>query len=247
VASPPSTTPRSQPAEAGGYFAWSRDPAVALLGVLPLWLLYELLRLSLAPAERNGAEALVTDSLQLAGPGALGVLKVVLGLCVLAAAVSVMRRDLPWLSLVGVSALEGAVYGLMLGPVTQALTFFVLEGRALQGGIGPDLVGSLGAGIFEEAVFRLGILSLLSLLLVRACLAFGLPRLLGVFAAVLISSLAFAWFHHVGAGGEPYELRIFTFRSVAGMVLGTLFVFRGFAVVVYAHAAYDLHFYLTHA
>ena len=34
-----------------GYFGWSRDPAVGLFAVLPLWLLYEALRLRLAPNE----------------------------------------------------------------------------------------------------------------------------------------------------------------------------------------------------
>ena len=45
--------------EAGGYFYWSRDPAVGLFAVLPLWLIYILLRSQLAPAERNGAEELL--------------------------------------------------------------------------------------------------------------------------------------------------------------------------------------------
>lgn len=220
---------------------------MSLLAVLPLWLVYEGLRFSLAPGDRNGAEALITESLLLLGPHAVRVLKVVLALCVLVAGVRVLRGDLPWLSVSGVAALEGAVYGLMLGPVTQALTFFVLEGRALGVGLRADLIGSLGAGLFEEAVFRLGLLSLLSLGFVRSSAAFGLPRSLGVIGAVLVSALAFAWFHHVGAGGEPYDVRIFAFRAVAGLVLGGLFVLRGFAVVVYAHAVYDLHFYLSQA
>ena len=130
---------------------------MSLLAVLPLWLVYEGLRFSLAPGDRNGAEALITESLLLLGPHAVRVLKIVLALCVLVAGVRVLRGDLPWLSVSGVAALEGAVYGLMLGPVTQALTFFVLEGRALGVGLRADLIGSLGAGLFEEAVFRLGL------------------------------------------------------------------------------------------
>jgi len=35
------------------------------------------------------------------------------------------------------------------------------------------------------------------------------------------------------------------FRTVAGLVLGTMFVLRGFAVCVYAHAVYDVHYYLA--
>ena len=245
AAGPPGPAPGASP-RPGGYFGWSRDPAVALLGVLPLWFVYELLRLDLAPAERNGAEALVVDSLKVFGPQAIVVLRVLLGLCVLAAAISVMRRDLPWAKVAAVAALEGAVYGILLGPVTQALTLFLIDGGALVAGrLGADIVGSIGAGIFEEAVFRLGMLPLLAMSLSRACAAFGLHRALGVLAAVLLSALAFSWFHHVGAGGESYEPRVFAFRAVAGIVLGLLFVVRGFAVVVYAHAFYDIHFYVT--
>ena len=40
---------------------WSRDPAVGLFAVLPLWLCYEVLRLTLAPEERNGAELMVSE------------------------------------------------------------------------------------------------------------------------------------------------------------------------------------------
>ena len=45
--------------EVSGYFYWSRDPAMGLFAVLPLWLVYILLRSQLAPAERNGAEVLL--------------------------------------------------------------------------------------------------------------------------------------------------------------------------------------------
>ena len=42
-------------AEPGGYFHWSRDAAVGLFAVLPLWLVYQALRAALAPEDRNGA------------------------------------------------------------------------------------------------------------------------------------------------------------------------------------------------
>ncbi len=236
-----------------GYFGWSRDPAVALLGVLPLWLLYEILRLFLAPSERNGAEALVTDSLQLLGAHALLVLRIVLGAVVVAAAVSVLRRRLPWARIAAVAALEGSIYGLMLGQVTMIVTRFVLEGVALARGQGSgssvdasDFVGSLGAGLFEEAVFRLVLLSLLALAFTRACEAFSMPRAIGVIGAVIVSAVAFAAFHHIGVGGDPYVPGVFVFRAVAGVALGLLFVSRGFCVVVYTHAIYDVHYYLSH-
>ena len=81
----PSTEQKRRPAEPGGYLGWSRDPAVGVFAVLPLWLMYEALRLTLAPAERNGAEALVTDTVSLLGRHAMLVLRslfVLRGSCV---------------------------------------------------------------------------------------------------------------------------------------------------------------------
>ena len=92
---------------------------MGLFAVLPLWLLYEALRLTLAPGERNGAAVLVTDTLSAFGPQALTVLRAVLGAAVLFAALSILRRQLPWGRVALVSALEGSVYGLSLIHISE--------------------------------------------------------------------------------------------------------------------------------
>lgn len=220
---------------------------MGVFAVLPLWLLYEILRLSLAPDERNGAEALINDFLSAFGPHALSVLRVAMLFVILISAWSILRRQVPWGRVVMVSVLEGAVYGLMLGPVTGALTLqFVDPTKPLMASaMVVDLIGSLGAGIFEEALFRLGLLSLLALLLQRGCRALQVHPAFGTTLAVLISAVLFSLFHHVGIGAQPFEMHDFVFRAVAGLILGALFVLRGFGVCVYTHAIYDLHFYLT--
>ncbi|MBI5849946.1 MAG: CPBP family intramembrane metalloprotease [Planctomycetes bacterium] len=225
---------------------------MAIVAVAPLWLVYEGLRLELAPSERNGAEAFVTDSVAAFGSRSLLVLEVLLGACVLLAVVAVLRRKLPWLRIAGVVAIEGTVLGFLLGPLSELLTFTLIETgalgpMALRAGVSAqELVGALGAGLFEEAVFRLLLLSLLALAFTRAANAFALPRSAGVAAAVFVAAIVFSWFHHVGAVAEEFRFPVFAFRAIAGVVLGAIFVLRGFAVVVYAHAAYDVHYYLVH-
>ncbi len=99
-----------------------------------------------------------------------------------------------------------------------------------------DLVGAVGAGIYEELLFRLTLLPL----------AYGLFRMLrcgprGAAAlAVVSSSLLFALCHHLGPHGEIPAVGPFLFRAVAGGVLAGLFWWRGFGIAVGAHAAYDL-------
>ncbi len=244
--------PKSPPEQNHGtYLRWSREPAVGLFAVLPLWLCYEGLRLSLAPYERNGAEVLISEALRLLGPAAFDVLRVMFAALVIFAAMHILRRRVPWLRVTLVTALEGLVYALMLGPLAGG--FVAASSRVLQAGEAPassqvlvtNLVGSLGAGIFEELVFRLALLSVLALLLMRVATAFGMPRALGAAAAVLLSALLFSLFHHVGPGAAAYSRREFAFRTAAGLVLGVMFVLRGFGVCVYAHAFYDVHYYLT--
>lgn len=240
---------RAEPASAGagrgGYAVWSRDPALGLFAVLPLWLLYEVLRCGLAPGERNGAEDLLLREVARLDWRGLVVLRAAFAVLVVFAARSLLRRQVPWLRVAAVVALEGTVYGLLLGPAAAALTSSAA--RLLDAGAGgdlaADLVGSLGAGIFEELVFRLGLMSALVWVGLRAVAAWSLPRQVAGWLAVIGSALVFAWFHH--ACGEAFELRRFLFRTMAGVLLGLLMWFRGYGVCVYTHTLYDVHFYLT--
>ena len=251
------------PNTASGYLAWSRDPAVSLFAVLPLWILYEGLRLSLTPDEYNGAEALMTQSVGALGPLAIPLLRVAFALTVFGAAFSLWRRHIPWARVAAVIALEGTVYGLMLGPLAAVLASSSHRllgpdpagdgpvggepaGAEPAGDLAADLVASLGAGIFEELVFRLALVSVLCLLLARACDALRVSRLPALIVGVAVSAVVFSAFHHLGPGAPPFERGVFLFRAAAGLLLGLLFVVRGFGVVVYTHAVYDIHYYLTH-
>lgn len=229
-----------------GYFAWSRDPAVGLFAVLPLWLCYEGLRFFLTPDERNGAEVLLLEVLGRIGAGGAMALRVAFLLLVFVAMRSVIRRHVPWGRVTLVIALEGTVYGLLLGPLADALATPAVRMLSLVGDqrrLVADLVGSLGAGIFEELVFRLGLLSLLVYLWLRAARAFALPQALGAVFAVVCSAVLFSWFHHFW--GDPFDPGVFLFRTMAGVILGFLMWFRGYGVCVYTHALYDVHYFLT--
>lgn len=94
----------------------------------------------------------------------------------------------------------------------------------------------LGAGLYEEVLFRLLLLpALLGLLATRIA-----NRKTRVALAVGATSLLFAAAHHVGAGGEPLLAGVFAFRTAAGAFFAMLFLRRGFGIAIGAHAAYDL-------
>jgi hypothetical protein len=102
-------------------------------------------------------------------------------------------------------------------------------------------VMSLGAGFYEELVFRVGIFGL-GLRLVRTLFnaGSGTRRVVSFFGFALFTSALFSGWHYVGEFGDPFELRSFVFRLVCGVVFTAIYAFRGFAPVVWTHALYDL-------
>ncbi len=142
--------------------------------------------------------------------------------------------------------IEGIAYGLLLETVAWGLTRGLPVGRWM--GIGlyhlprglaevRTLGIAIGAGLFEELVFR-GVLCLGLHHLLR--LVLGAHRALAGTLAVLVSAAIFSAYHHWGAGGEPWEAVRFTFRLHAGIVLGAIFLTRGLGIAVLAHSFYDV-------
>ena len=100
-----------------------------------------------------------------------------------------------------------------------------------------DAVLGVGAGVYEELVFRLILISLLVMI------GTDLLRLSGrtmLVVAVVCSALAFSAHHHPPLGSEPFSTGKFLFRALAGVYLGALFVYRGFGPAAGTHAAYNL-------
>lgn len=94
----------------------------------------------------------------------------------------------------------------------------------------------VGAGIYEEVLFRL-----LLLPMVLAFLATAISRKhLRVGLAVGATSFLFAAAHHVGAHGEQFSTGVFLFRFLAGVFFAMLFLRRGFGIAIGTHAVYDL-------
>jgi membrane protease YdiL (CAAX protease family) len=94
----------------------------------------------------------------------------------------------------------------------------------------------LGAGIYEEALFRLVLFSGLRGLLRR--MEVGGP--LAGFLAALASATLFATAHHIGPYGQPYSNYLFLFRLAAGLYFALLYQARGFGVAVGSHACYNV-------
>jgi hypothetical protein len=103
------------------------------------------------------------------------------------------------------------------------------------------LLRALGAGIYEEFIFRLMFISLLLLILVDLI---GLRRDLAGVIAVALGAVLFSLYHLTGAelrGAAPFPWDDAIFRGLAGAYLGGLFVGRGFGIAVGTHAWWNLY------
>jgi len=96
------------------------------------------------------------------------------------------------------------------------------------------LVG-VGAGVYEEFLFRLAGLGLFILVCVKWIKA---PRKPTIIAGAVVTGILFSLYHFVG--GKTFDGLQFVFYAAAGGYLAALYVFRGFGVAVAVHAFYNV-------
>ena len=132
---------------------------------------------------------------------------------------------------------EAFAYSLVLGVVLQSiLRLSGLAAGSPGNGALQNFALSLGAGLFEEIIFRVILLNLLFLLL-----NFVLKnKVTAAVISVLAASFLFSLSHYIGSMADSWQLYSFMFRWIAGMLFTVLYFMRGFAITAYTHALYDI-------
>ena len=234
----------------GEYVRATRHPFACLLFLLPLVAGYEwgvaYLGGDRPEALRNGADAWLRWGLGQYGLDKLWVAPlIVIGLFTFW---SLSRwRDKP-------SAPLGTVFGMILesGAFAALLWAISVNFRPLLDRAGIELattgsplaesaqarllVRYVGAGIYEEVIFRLGLFTA-AFVLLRIAL---FPKFLALPVAAVAAAVLFADAHHWGPAAEIREPVRFAFRTLAGLYFTALYVTRGFGIAVGAHAGYDV-------
>ena len=241
------------------YWKTSRSPRYSVLFALPLLLLYEALAALLSGADgsgiRNGADVLMKSAFEgAAGPHG----HLLFGLVMIAGSIWIISRDQKrsggrlrpavFGTMFAESLLLASVFGLVVGTVTALLLgqlpSLAFQLLAVQDGIpmtemsaATRLMVSLGAGLYEELLFRVLLVSGIALLGTRVI---GWQPRSAAMVAVVVGAFIFSAFHYVGPYGDPFELRSFVFRMVAGLFFSGLYVVRGFGITAWTHALYDV-------
>jgi hypothetical protein len=236
------------------YWQQSRAPRYSVSFAVPLLVTYEVLAFTLshgaASGVRNGADVLLKSVFLLLG-GRLGWAAFGFVLAGAGAAgiwLDYRRSRSIRAGYFGYMALESLVYALSFGLVASAITGFLLPAlSALSWTSPPELAArlslptqlmiSLGAGIYEELLFRVILVSLLAWL---ARAGFGWTSLRANIFAVCAGAIVFSTFHYLGPYGDRWSLASFTFRAVAGLLFSGLYVLRGFGITAWTHALYDV-------
>lgn len=308
-----------------GYYQRTQTLAFSLILVVPLLLIYEVWLFKVQPEVVNAAgvmahvpfEYLQQILVNLGGIKFVSVsllFNAVMVILLLVAFVHTRKQSESQFGAIPVLLVEAGVYGFFLGHVVVFLMKLIPSIRFSPLAMSPTLPRSLdpvmlsiGAGVYEELVFRLilvgglyfiGILvfereqfakaaaivtvsvlittgiyelaqpgigdswvrfrgayvrhapyalgaSILVLFafctLIAICRKLQMPpKLATACISILIGSLVFSAFHHIGHHGDPLVWDVFTFRFLAGSILAAIFQFRGLAVAVYTHVIYDI-------
>jgi Type II CAAX prenyl endopeptidase Rce1-like len=229
-----------------GYFEASRRPLEILFFLLPLIALYEyeLVRV-LRSAEglvTNGAhlailrlfDAFGLDAVALSLPGFL-LIAVFLVMHVLSRGpwivdLSVVTRMVGESAALAIPLLVFAALVERMAPAAQVEDFASLD-------LGARIAVSIGAGLYEELVFRMALIALV----IAICTdLLKMQKPVALVSAVAVSSLAFAMYHPLrGADGAVVPGR-FLFFLAGGLYFGVLYVVRGFGIAAAAHAFFDI-------
>lgn len=139
------------------------------------------------------------------------------------------------------------IYGAV--PSCSSLANDGLSAGVRQNGTGPatkllaDIVTGIGAGIYEELVFRLILICLLMLLFQDVL---RLNHRNSIILSVLVSAALFSAHHHIDFFSgqlyrtDPFNWTKFGFRTIAGAYFAVLFAIRGFGITAGTHAFYDV-------
>lgn len=223
------------------YFHRSKSLANSFLFILPLLVLYEV-GIALQEASiKNTADVIVKTPLLLFGKnGSLIFNSLVIAFLVVSVFYIEKEYRLSFRVFIPMF-FESMVYALFMGYALGFVVYKVLFPYVLAGPFSSrvwmGIILSVGAGVYEEIVFRLLLLSILYYVFV-ALLKINKP--ISAVVSIIVGALLFTGMHYVGTLSDSFTYTNFTFRLLAGIFLSAIFLFRGLGIAVYTHAIYDV-------
>lgn len=243
---------RSRSAGGAKYWTVSTRPLQILAFLLPLIIAYELALTFLLQSQENVRTVLAHsfllkffDAFHVAPRGGLHLGGIVIVVVLVVWHILVRERwRVEWraLGLMAVEAVALAIPFLILSRlISRPVAAGVLSATLSEPFDGLDVWSmiaiSVGAGLYEELMFRMMLIAALHTLLVDLAKA---SQETGAAIAVAVSAAAFALYHPLDDGSGGLAIQKLAFYLLAGLFFGAVYVIRGFGIVVGVHALYDV-------
>lgn len=234
------------------YHRVTRTGTYGFLSALPLILMYEVLVVfanqDALTQVRVGAEVWLKQLFALIGSAGLatfGAAVLIVGFAIFwyerKQHIPLRPRFFLWMILE--SAFYAVVVAIVVSGLVGAILTVAVSGTvvgALQNVASMDLslklALSIGAGIYEELLFRVILVGGLFLLVRRIAPRRGIAYAI----AAIVGAVIFSWVHYLGPYGDVFTIGSFLFRFFFGLVLNFIFLLRGFGIAAWTHALYDV-------
>ena len=220
------------------YLRESRDFATGFLFIIPLLVAYEVGVVVLRSQVINWAHGIIRMVFHLFGWAEPVLFAGIVAMLVVVALARAERFRID-VELLGLMLVESIVYASALGLLCSFITRRMLAMSASGAGGSPlhEIVLSIGAGVYEEALFRVALFGGMRWALRKWT---GMNPWAAALVSVVVSSLAFSACHHIGPYGDPLRLELLVYRFWMGVAFATIYIYRGLGIVVYTHAIYDI-------
>ena len=224
------------------YFRQSRSPFYSFIFILPLFIIYEfgiyLISAGDLPTIRNGADVMLRKILTHFGiHGLYGMaLLFFLGITITFFLNKGKIKDLKIKSnYFLISIFESILWSLVLYIILSQGQLLLAKGDTKL--FMQQLVLSIGAGIFEEFVFRVLLVSGLAFIVE---LFIKKQNIFKMAISITVAAAIFSIFHFFGEYADVPIISLFFIRFAAGIVLGYIYILRGFGIAAYSHSFYNI-------
>ena len=224
------------------YLLKSKTSFYSFIFTLPLFFLYEINILFLSWDDilvvRNGADFLMRNILESFDIYGLYGLGLVFFLGLLVTYIFFIKEDQQQevnVNFLLIMLAESMLWSVVL--YFLLFKFMVLLMNPVGKTILQQVTLAIGAGIYEEFLFRVLLIAGLSGIL---GFVFMWDKTFKNIIAVVLSGGIFSAFHFMGEYGDFFSMELFLIRFFAGLILGVLYMYRGFGITAYTHSIYDL-------
>ena len=224
------------------YINYSKNILSSLLFIFPLLLLYEFIAFfKFSNSDiiiRNTADTIFRDFIKLFTENVFLVQSIVILLFLIFYYIYNKNNSYKHefnIKYISFMYIEGFFYGLLLLFFLNGLNVFQRLDVFQYNDYIISFYLCLGAGIWEEILFRLIIFNLFiyltSFVFKNGCISLLL--------SIFISSVIFSLFHYIGSFSDTFTMYSFIIRFAGGVYLAVIYYYRGLGIAMFSHFIYD--------